>query len=127
MVEPYLILHRVRGEPAFDIATKIDCPHCQGYEGGPLGHCEMCDDEGTFWIIPTSGHRAHPYWTMELNDLGYDLSYPGEPEFKRIGNDIPPMPPGWPDHYPSRAAPSIDIRSVLTALTKSSEPVERRF
>ena len=42
MNELYLILHKVRGEPAFDIAQKIQI-------GGEEG-----------WIIPTSGHRAYP-------------------------------------------------------------------
>ena len=42
MSDLYLILHKVRGEPAFDIAQKI----------------QIGDEEG--WIIPTSGHRAYP-------------------------------------------------------------------
>ena len=42
MTEPYLILHKVRGEPAFDIAIR-----------------ETIAGEET-WIIPTSGHRAYP-------------------------------------------------------------------
>ena len=41
--ELYLIAHRVRGEPAFDIAQRS----------------QIGDEEG--WIIPTSGHRAYPY------------------------------------------------------------------
>ena len=45
MSELYLIAHKVRGEPAFDIAVKM----------------------GDWWIIPTSGHRAYPFW------WGYDL------------------------------------------------------
>ena len=42
MSDLYLILHKVRGEPAFDIATRL----------------QIADEEG--WIIPTSGHRAYP-------------------------------------------------------------------
>jgi hypothetical protein len=47
MTELYLILHKVRGEPAFDVAQKI----------------MIGEEEG--WIIPTSGHRAYPV-TWEL-------------------------------------------------------------
>jgi len=47
--ELYLILHKVRGEPAFDIAE------CIGEDG-----------DGEIWIIPTSGHRAYPYHLWPL-------------------------------------------------------------
>jgi hypothetical protein len=47
----YLILHKVRGEPAFDIAEKL----------------QIGDEEG--WIIPTSGHRAYPAWFEELGKM----------------------------------------------------------
>ena len=49
--ELYLILHKVRGEPAFDIASRLDI----GSAGG--------------WIVPTSGHRAYPYRWWNLDDL----------------------------------------------------------
>jgi hypothetical protein len=42
MTNLYLIIHKVRGEPAFDIAEKV----------------MIGNEEG--WIIPTSGHRAYP-------------------------------------------------------------------
>ena len=48
MSELYLILHKVRGEPAFDIAEKT----------------MIAKEEG--WIIPTSGHRAYPVDTTPL-------------------------------------------------------------
>jgi len=57
MSELYLILHKVRGEPAFDIAQKIMI-------GGEEG-----------WIIPTSGHRAYPHLANllgSLNNYAYD-------------------------------------------------------
>lgn len=66
----YLIAHSVRGQPAFDIAIQM-----------PM------DDE-VWWIIPTSGHRAYPYWFEGLSVL------------RTKGMDpIPDMPPDWPDHY----------------------------
>lgn len=49
MTEPYLILHKVRGEPAFDIAERWT------FDG----------EEG--WIIPTSGHRAYPVTAHRLD------------------------------------------------------------
>ena len=39
----YLILHKVRGELAFDVARRV-----------------VIGDEEV-WFIPTSGHRAYPY------------------------------------------------------------------
>lgn len=45
----YLIAHKVRGEPAFDIAIRL----------------QIGNEEG--WIIPTSGHRAYPYLSFPIN------------------------------------------------------------
>lgn len=47
----HLILHKVRGEPAFDVA-----------------HLVRVADE-TVWIVSTSGHRAYPCMTWPLEDL----------------------------------------------------------
>jgi len=44
MDELYLILHKVRGQAAIDVATRV---HLSG------GDC--------IWWIPTSRHRAYPY------------------------------------------------------------------
>lgn len=70
MSEPYLIAHVVRGEPAFDIAIKL----------------QIANEEG--WIIPTSGHRAYPYDTIQLNNVS-----------KFWLDNLPAPPPSWPDHY----------------------------
>lgn len=77
MTEPYLIAHIVRGEPAFDIAIKL----------------QIGDEEG--WIIPTSGHRAYPFaqWSLcEIELSGYPTTY----VIDLIPNKIPSP---WPDHY----------------------------
>lgn len=74
MSEPYLILHKVRGEPAFDIAIKWAV-------GGP--------EVEEWWIIPTSGHRAYPYWYMSLQEATKLVQLPL--------SAIPPT--DWPDHY----------------------------
>lgn len=122
----YLIAHKVRGEPAFDVAIQMGCPICepmrQGLDEGPLG-CNECDGEGYWWIIPTSGHRAYPYWhygpfgpepTAEGPYLSIDLCVP-----------FPPMPDPWPDHYASEAEPAkrVDVIKLL-GLRKT---IERRI
>ena len=87
MTELFLIAHKVRGEPAFDIAERM--PELD--EGDELG-----------WIIPTSGHRAHPYWSQHLNQLGaVKDDVPDLP----LDMVVPPMPSPWPDHYPTAAEP----------------------
>lgn len=72
--EPYLILHKVRGEPAFDIAINIG------------------DETGDMWIIPTSGHRAYPYQVWPL----YQLASANE---QFVLQECMSMPEDWPDHY----------------------------
>lgn len=126
MTDPFLILHKVRGEPAFDIAIKMDCPICKDQEidGEDAFECSECDD-GFWWIIPTSGHRAYPYWTEALANI--ELSgFPVMTVIDYIHDELMPSP--WPDHYPSRSgdAPKIDLSSVVAALAPQ-EPVERRF
>lgn len=48
MTDLYLILHKVRGVPALDVASRL----------------MIGDEEG--WIIPTSGHRAYPCAMWEI-------------------------------------------------------------
>src|SRR5258705_13970080 len=95
----YLIAHSVRGEAAFDIATKMECPFCQSYESVTGQWCEAereqedcfdCEALGYWWIIPTAGHRAFPYWSIELHELNGP---------NHIIDLVPEMPPSWPDHY----------------------------
>lgn len=66
---PHLILHKVRGEAAFDIATPM----------------EVGDE--VWWIIPTSGHRAYPHWYMPMEDILADYNIPTT------------VPPDLRDHY----------------------------
>lgn len=61
----YIIAHKVRGQPALDIAERI----------------RIGDEEG--WIIPTSGHRAYPYWWEPVGHIRW----------------LPDMPEDLPDHY----------------------------
>lgn len=113
MTDLFLIAHKVRGEAAFDVATKMECPECHN---GPCDKdtpmCVECDDEGYWWIIPTSGHRAYPYWTNSL-DNAVDW------EMLRInGNPIVDMPPSIPDHYPTKSEPNAPTLAERLGLNK---------
>jgi len=98
----------VRGEAAFDVAVQMECPHCAGageiwgLSSNKQFHCFDCDEQGFWWIIPTSGHRAFPYWNIHLDVWGI----------------APDMPPDWPDHYKTNPAPTLDIMSLFKAHRK---------
>lgn len=95
MTEPYLILHKVRGEPAFDVAIKLE----------PFYYTDLRkDDEAkvageTMWIIPTSGHRAYPYKWWPLTELEGDV---GHGYFKAVTYEVPET---LPDHYSASEPP----------------------
>lgn len=92
MTEPlFLIAHKVRNAPAFDIAIQM----------------EMEDE--IWWIIPTSGHRAYPYWSCAVDELDF-LNGKHPDEYLGV------MPTDWPDHYTSRTpAESKSIGGDLLA------------
>lgn len=110
----YLIAHVVRGEPAFDIAVQMTVT-----VGANIG------DDGTeevWWIIPTSGHRAYPYWTKSLTDV-FVYSY-GElitPE-----NCLPSFSADLPDHYASIPAPPGRGIADLSFLKPKLPAITRR-
>lgn len=130
MSEPFLILHKVRGDPAFDVATRMTCPLCRTYEyvetvavAESNAGCDECEGAGYWWIIPTSGHRAYPYWDKRLEDIffvgaivpGFD--YPLE------------LPKDWPDHYPlTRSAdkPKLDLSGLLSKIVPLTISKDRR-
>ncbi len=129
MTDLYLIAHKVRGEPTFDIAERMVCSECQGdgnLSDGVIGisgddgmiPCAECDATGFWWIIPTSGHRAYPYWHLPMPVTYHDGRYllaMGQ----TIYDGIPEMPPSLPDHYPTRQAPKDNPssgKSLLAAL-----------
>ena len=85
--ELYLIAHKVRGALAFDVAHKL----------------QIGTDEG--WIIPTSGHRAYPFWHAELGTVFCSQLWavmPQLPEDLRDHYEVDAKPP----HRPVRRAPS---------------------
>lgn len=83
----YLIAHKVRGEPAFDIAER----------------CEIAGEEA--WIIPTSGHRAYPFAWFTFEQIGVVLLPDGcwaigwDKETGTVDHLIGIMPEGLRDHY----------------------------
>lgn len=89
MNEPYLIAHVVRGSPAFDIAEQLRCPECNGTGND---NCNECDEFGFWWIIPTSGHRARPFWSQLLEEVDF-LNGKHPDEYLKV------CPSNWPDHY----------------------------
>jgi hypothetical protein len=123
MSDLYLIAHKVRGEAAFDVAIQMECPIClEAYEvTGDMG-CDECDQLGYWWIIPTSGHRAYPYATILLQQLGVI----GWGEVKPYNAGI--MPKGLPDHYPDHGtAPKIDLIAALGLKPRPPAKFERRI
>jgi hypothetical protein len=109
MTDLYLIAHKVRNEPTFDIAIKMICPECNGQT------CDECDN-GFYWIIPTSGHRAYPYWHHEIRLIEGSLSITVESNSAGISFYIGDAPADLPDHYTVRASPSASKRSLLAEL-----------
>lgn len=122
MTDLFLIAHRVRGLPAFDIAIQQTCAICEGQCGGEYVSCDECGDDGYWWIVKTSGHRARPYCCCVLEELDF-LSGKHPDEYLGV------MPSDWPDHYACndrhRSAPSS--LSTLLNIHRTPLKVDRRF
>jgi len=102
----YLVAHKVSGTPAFDVAIQM-----------PMN---VDGEEEIWWIIPTSGHRAYPYWSCELSQVD-DLD---------IMHHLSQCPDPWPDHYWQPTDPKLpDAPTGLAALLKvkrSAPTITRR-
>jgi len=83
----YLILHKVRGGPAFDIAQ----------------HVVIGSEQG--WIIPTSGHRAYPWRSWPLEDLADISDITSCRTHDQPWTHDGDLPADWPDHYQASPAP----------------------
>lgn len=105
MTDLYLIAHKVRGEAAFDIAIILD----------------ILDEDGDpIWIIPTSGHRARPYWTCLLEDCTAPIR---EHSVRRIHISLlGPMPPDLQDHYHLDQPVAPNQPSLLSRLNLKPAP-----
>src|SRR3974390_1176936 len=58
----YLVLHKVRGAPAFDVAINVSIA------------------EQDAWVVSSSGHRCFPYWYASLKELFDGITFPEMPE-----------------------------------------------
>lgn len=128
----FLIAHKVRGEPAFDVATQMLCSICDGLcDVTNNAPCHECDSLGYWWIIPTSGHRAYPYGWYDMAEIelnGYPqitlMQYLTDPHYTQ------PMPADLPDHYRHHAAPRLDLAAALGLRAKPAQaqaPLPRRL
>lgn len=119
----YLIAHKVRGEPAFDVAIHMCCPTCEGTSD----HCSQCDGAGHWWIIPTSGHRAFPWWHADLAGLHYASRR--NPKVYPIEFDalIEEMPPSIRDHYTTEREATKSLVDMLGLKPKKLPPIVRRL
>lgn len=111
---PYLILHKVRGLPAFDIAIQMIVE----------------DHDDPWWIIPTSGHRAYPAKAWAINELYIDANGCKDDMvwLEGFAQCIPIDE--VPDHYPNKSSPTEDQsfgKALLTklGLLKPKLPVRR--
>jgi hypothetical protein len=112
----HLILHKVRGQPAFDVAER--CGMCKEPCQPQCGLWPKCQDE-EWWIIPTSGHKAYPVQTWPIDSVEYLGQIHVGINGAFIGS-MSTIPHNWPDHYSAKAAPkeaiTFDIGSVLSGL-----------
>lgn len=94
----YLILHKVRGEPAFDIAQRLEHSFADMVDANepPRDH---------IWIIPTSGHRAFPCWHIQLDEAGIirlpDGNLAWGVDDQGYVKGLIPWNPDLRDHYPA--------------------------
>lgn len=129
----YLVAHKVRGELAFDVAIQMTCPTCRENEpldGDRLGTtpakgCNQCEGEGFWWIIPTSGHRAHPVMQWELKTLCHYIPEHGwQPS---IIDELGPIEgmscwASTPEHYQDNRAPAPSRPAFLDKLLGNARP-----
>ena len=135
MTDLYLIAHKVRNEPAFDVAERMTCPCCSTHDVEThtwidTQGCYECDQLGYWWIIPTSGHRAYPYAHWQF--CGSDYIGMKTLGFEQHPFNVPPMPPDLPDHYPHALAPNAPKRNLIDLLnlrpkSTSTTPFPRRI
>lgn len=122
MSNSFLIAHKVRGQPAFDIAEQMDCPECSSVgQRQVFLACDECDSLGYWWILSTCGYRAHPYWFTEL---AWAIGGTNTMDF------LSQCPTPWPDLFAINDRPikhePLDLLAKLK-LTKAQAPIKRRI
>jgi hypothetical protein len=107
----FLILHKVRGEPQFDVAERTTI----GYED--------------VWVLCTCGHRAYPYrvwpmpaiWSCNIEDTDKHTRH----KFHQLITETV-VPPDWPDHYASKPEPKLKL-NILEIVSKILPKIKRRI
>lgn len=102
--EPFLILHRVRGLPTFDIAIRD--PHFEDR-----------------WLRPADDRRVFPVETWSVEGLLLELGI-GEWNMPQIPEDHSDCayPETWPDYNPRNAKiPKAESTQLLMALGLSTK------
>lgn len=96
----YLILHKVRGKPAFDVAFQM----------------RFGEEDG--WLIPTSGHRAYPVWAIGIETLQ------GHPGWTCPIDDD--WVASWRDHYSITATPKVELTLESLGIKVDHITINRR-
>lgn len=98
---PYIILHKVRGEPQFDIAIPLQI----GNEDG--------------WILPTCGYRCYPAKAWKLAELNIP---PFEEYISRQNWD------DLPDIFSvNEISSNTSVESILALLGVKKPTIRRRL
>lgn len=116
MSEPYLILHKVRGQPAFDIARRMPCPHPERKDHSD---CPFECQDGVWWLIPTSGARAYPYQWFEVIRLHFADN---NKQILPLDELAQLLPEHWPDHYACNDRPlkeTYEVKAKAVGLLQS--------
>jgi len=100
-MKQYVILHKVDGKPALDIAHQLES-----------------DEE--MWIVTTTGHRAYPADKWAITDLMLD-----DTTSLQDLMDISSIPDGWPEHFQQaeRAVAKKGTGLNIMDFIKMPEPV----
>jgi hypothetical protein len=117
----HLILHKVRGRPAFDIAER--CGMCKEPCWAKCGMWPKCRNE-EWWIIPTSGHTAHPFQTWPIDFVQYEGQIHVGINGAFIGSALT-MPEDLPDHYEVVAKKEKGISFDVDLVLKDLMPTGR--
>lgn len=128
---PFLILHKVRGLPTFDIALRFDeVPDRYDHEGRVKHYIDAFDqiedDLPPWWVVPASGLRAYPFQWWALEDLvdASDINHAGFHDRPIHFEDK--LPVDWPEHRPI-PTPRLALASIAALLGIVPVKIERRF